>query len=194
MSEELQTIVSPIMGFEQKILQFTNDQGQPYNVTKYIIKDDQDRKYSFYQTKNGGELTKAYEGFRDMGFTNNGNPVTIVYKSKQRTFVNEQKKTIPYEDRSVMWFETTIVEQTKGTYRQQASEKQTSQRHDTSLESRVAVLETKVAILMGKQEYINTPSPSHYQPQEMSIGGMSVSESVPLPPEPQEISVNDIPW
>lgn len=129
-------------------------------------------KFDLWMTKRDGNQTKAYQNFCGLGEL--GCQVEIGYKVQQNG---------EYTNKVVMF-----MNKLGGSPVQQID--------NANLEARVATLETKVAMLMGKKEASiekvaqdfggkvvpQTPTPSGYQ------------EQPPLPPEPKEISVDDIPW
>ncbi len=67
---------------------------------KYILKDTSNNKYFFWQ-KNKGQDSEAYLSFTGMGLKK-GDTVAIGFTEEQKSFVNNENKTIDYTDRFIL--------------------------------------------------------------------------------------------
>lgn len=86
MTDELKNKVIKYCGFETKSMQFG---------TKYKIKDEEGKSYSFFDSKKDGNQTKAYQQFLDLKV---GDRVGIAYKEEDGVYNGKQVKykTIMY--------------------------------------------------------------------------------------------------
>lgn len=85
--DELKNKVIKYCGFETKSMQFG---------TKYKIKDEEGKSYSFFDSKKDGNQTKAYQQFLDLKV---GDRVGIAYKEEEGVYNGK-----PVKYKTVMYF------------------------------------------------------------------------------------------
>lgn len=61
-------------------------------------------KYSFFDKKRDGSLTKAMEQFKKYGFSI-GQTVNAEVKEEQKQFTNKEGKTVNYTQRTIIYFQ-----------------------------------------------------------------------------------------
>ena len=101
-----------------------------------IIVQDGKEKYEFWQTKQDGSKTKAFEQWETLGF-GVGQRVEVGFKENPESFTNKEGKEINFVRRTILYFKTDE----KGTpYASDAPQDDLTKRLD-NLETRVTALE-----------------------------------------------------
>ena len=81
-------------------------------------------KFSFWKTKQSGEITKAYEQYQRYGFKS-GQTVGAKVEEKAESFTNEAGKLINFTRRTILYFEEhdhlPVMEEAPNLYQQSKS-------------------------------------------------------------------------